>query len=44
MNRRQFKILPILTLFFWWIFLPSFGEVVKKIEVSGNQRIADETI
>ena len=44
MNRRQFKILPILTIFFWGIFLPSFSEVVKKIEVSGNQRIADETI
>ena len=44
MFRRQNNILALITLFLSCIFLPAFGEVVKKIEIIGNDRISSETI
>ena len=44
MFRRQNNILTLITLFLSCIFLPAFGEVVNKIEISGNDRISSETI
>ena len=44
MFRSQNNILVLVTLFLSCIFLPAFSEVVKKIEISGNDRISNETI
>ena len=27
-----------------FIILPAFGEIIKKIEITGNNRVSDETI
>ena len=44
MFRRQNNILALAILFISCIFLPAFSEVVKKIEITGNDRISTETI
>ena len=41
---RLLKTLILLILFFYSLCLPSLSEIVKKIEISGNDRVADETI
>ena len=41
---RLLKIFVLLILFFYSLCLPSFSEIIKKIEISGNERVADETI
>ena len=41
---KQLKILSFLAFFFYVLCSPSFGEIVKKVEISGNDRVADETI
>ena len=44
MTGRQLKILPLIILFFYILGTPSFSEIIKKIDISGNDRVADETI
>ena len=44
MFRSQNNILVLVTLFLSCIFLPAFSEIIKKIEISGNDRISSETI
>ena len=44
MTLRQFKILPLILFFFYSFCLSSFAEIIKKIEIEGNDRVADETI
>ncbi len=44
MTLRLFKILPLILFFFYSFCLSSFAEIVKKIEIKGNDRVADETI
>ncbi len=41
---RQLKILLLFILFFYSLCTPSFSEVIKKIKISGNDRVAEETI
>ena len=44
MFRTQNNILALTILLITCIFLPAFSEVVKKIEITGNDRISTETI
>ena len=41
---RQFKLLSSIFLFFFLIISASLSEIVTKIEISGNERVSDETI
>ena len=38
------KILIKFLIIFYFLFSTSYAEIVKKFEISGNQRISDETI
>ena len=44
MFKRQLKLLSSIFLFFFLIISTSLSEIVKKIEISGNERVSDETI
>jgi outer membrane protein insertion porin family len=44
MSIKCLKILFISTFYLFSFFLPTFADVVEKIEISGNNRISDETI
>jgi outer membrane protein insertion porin family len=44
MLSRLFKLLSSIFLFFFLLFSTSFAEVVKKIQIIGNERVSDETI
>ena len=41
---RLLKIFALILLFFYSLCLPSFSEIIKKIQISGNDRVANETI
>ena len=38
------KILIKFFIIFYFLFSTTYAEIVKKFEISGNQRISDETI
>ncbi len=44
MTGRLLKTFVLFILFFYSLCLPSLSEIIKKIEISGNDRVADETI
>ena len=44
MLRSLFKLLTITYLFLSCNLLPAFSEIIKKIEITGNERIPDATI
>ena len=44
MFNRQFKLLLSLFLFFFLSFSASYSEIVKKINILGNERVSNETI
>ena len=41
---KQFKLLSSIILFILLIITPLKSEIIKKIEILGNERVADETI
>jgi len=44
MLKRQFKLISLIFFFYLISSFPSNGEIVKKIEILGNERISNETI
>ena len=44
MPRCLIKLITINFLLFSFFFLPVLGDVIKKIEITGNERISDSTI
>ena len=44
MFKRAFNLFTLIILYLLISLNIAFGEVIKKIEISGNERIPDETI